>query len=46
MKKAFREKNKRRIIETTLFLTLSSVFITISIVAVLSYESFGFLKFH
>ena len=45
MKKALGKRIKEGIIETTLFLSaLSSVFITISIVAVLSYESFGFFK--
>ncbi|MDP1758346.1 MAG: phosphate ABC transporter permease subunit PstC [Thermodesulfovibrionales bacterium] len=45
MKKALGKRIKEGIIETTLFLSaLSSVFITISIVAVLAYESFGFFK--
>lgn len=38
-------KIKERLIETTLFLSaISSVLITVGIVAVLSYESFGFFK--
>ena len=45
MKRKLTRKIKEGAIETTLFLSaLSSVFITISIVAVLSYESFGFFK--
>ena len=45
MKKALGKKIKEGIIETILFLSaLSSVFITISIVVVLAYESFGFFK--
>ena len=48
MKRKLTRKIKEGAIETTLFLSaLSSVLITISIVVVLSYESFGFLKkFH
>ena len=43
MKKNLSRKIKEGAIETILFLSaLSSVFITISIVVVLSYESFGF----
>lgn len=45
MKRKLTRKIKEGAIETILFLSaLSSVFITISIVAVLSYESFGFFK--
>ena len=45
MRRSSSRKIKERIIETALFLSaLSSVFITISIVVVLSYESFGFFK--
>lgn len=45
MKRKLTRKIKEGAIETTLFLSaLSSVFITISIVVVLSYESFGFFK--
>ncbi len=45
MKLSIRKKIKEKIIETSLFLTaLSSIFITISIVIVLSYESIGFFK--
>ncbi|MEK7712608.1 MAG: phosphate ABC transporter permease subunit PstC [Nitrospirota bacterium] len=45
MKRKLTRKIKEGAIETTLFLSaLSSVLITISIVAVLSYESFGFFK--
>jgi phosphate transport system permease protein len=45
MKRKLARKIKEGAIETTLFLSaLSSVFITISIVAVLAYESFGFFK--
>lgn len=45
MKKNLSRKIKEGAIETILFLSaLSSVFITISIVVVLSYESFGFFK--
>lgn len=45
MKRKLTRKIKEGAIETILFLSaLSSVFITISIVVVLSYESFGFFK--
>ena len=45
MKRKLTRKIKEGAIETTLFLSaLSSVLITISIVVVLSYESFGFFK--
>ncbi|MBI4686320.1 MAG: phosphate ABC transporter permease subunit PstC [Nitrospirae bacterium] len=45
MKKKFARTIKEGIIETILFLSaLSSVLITISIVVILSYESFGFFK--
>ena len=45
MKKNLSRKIKEGAIETILFLSaLSSVFITISIVVVLAYESFGFFK--
>jgi len=45
MKRKLARKIKEGAIETTLFLSaLSSVFITISIVVVLAYESFGFFK--
>ncbi|HBR22243.1 MAG TPA: phosphate ABC transporter permease subunit PstC [Nitrospiraceae bacterium] len=45
MKRKLTRKIKEGAVETILFLSaLSSVFITISIVVVLSYESFGFFK--
>lgn len=45
MKRKLTRKIKEGAIETILFLSaLSSVFITVSIVVVLSYESFGFFK--
>lgn len=45
MRRSSSRKVKERIIETALFLSaLSSVLITIGIVVVLSYESFGFFK--
>ena len=45
MRRSSSRKTKERIIETALFLSaLSSVFITVGIVVVLSYESFGFFK--
>jgi phosphate transport system permease protein len=45
MRRSSSRKIKERIIETALFLSaLSSVFITVGIVVVLSYESFGFFK--
>ncbi|RJQ19406.1 MAG: phosphate ABC transporter permease subunit PstC [Nitrospiraceae bacterium] len=45
MKRTVSRKIKERIIETGLFLcALSSVFITLSIVVILTYESYGFFK--
>ncbi len=45
MKKNLKKRIKENIIETILFLSaLSSIFITVGIVVILSYESFGFFK--